>query len=321
MQSVAVIRGGPSSEYDISLLSGANVLDNLKKLHYSLIDIVIDPKGQWFRDQVKTSPENALRGIDVAFNAVHGQFGEDGRLQDILQHENVRFTGAAGAAATLSLDKDRSKEVLKRHGIKSPVGKVLENDQSLRKNAENVFATFKLPVMVKPLAAGSSVGMTLAKDFNQFWDGIQLALQHSSKVLVEEYLKGKEATAGVIEGLRGQRLYTTLVTEIIPPASSEYFDREVKYNGQTVEITPGNFTNDEVERIQQVARLAHQELGLRQYSRSDFIIMPNGLFYLETNSAAGVGLTKESLFPKALAADGIKFEEFLNHVLQLALHE
>lgn len=320
MQTVAVIRGGPSSEYDISLLSGANVLDHLGRLPYLVIDIVIDPEGHWIRDNVKMSKEKALHGVDVVFNAIHGQFGEDGRLQDILQHANVRFTGAAGAAAALSLDKERSKEMLRRHGVKSPIGKVIENNQNLRKNAEELFSSFKLPMMVKPLAAGSSVGITLAKDFNQFWEGIQLALQHSSKALVEEYLQGKEATAGVIEGLKGQSLYATLVTEIIPPASSDYFDREVKYNGQTTEITPGNFTRGEVAEIQRVTRLAHHELGLRQYSRSDFIVIPSGLYYLETNSAAGVGLTKESLFPKALAADGISFEEFLDHVLHLALN-
>jgi D-alanine-D-alanine ligase len=138
-------------------------------------------------------------------------------------------------------------------------------------------------------------------------------------VLVEEYIQGKEATAGVVEGLRGEKIYSLLPIEIIPPPKAAFFDREVKYNGETIERVPGNFTKEETAEIQRLARLAHEVLGQRGYSRSDFMVSPRGVYFLETNSAAGVGLTSESLLPKSLKAVGISFNEFLDHIVRDAI--
>ncbi len=319
MIRVGVLRGGPSSEHDISLLSGANILERLQREPYQPVDIFIDKQGQWHVRGMPMTPERALMGIDVVFNPLHGQYGEDGTVQRILDRIGIPYTGAGAYGAALSLNKPLTKEVMARHGVRMPMQRVLKVSPDLEKEALEAFRAFSPPVVVKPASAGSSVGMTLAKTFQEFWDGVKKAFEHSSQVLVEEYIKGKEATAGVVDGLRGQKLYGMLPIEIVPPASATFFDREVKYNGETIERVPGNFTKEEAAELQRLAKLAHEALGQRGYSRSDFIVTPRGVYFLELNSAAGVGLTKESLVPKALAAAGVSMDEFLDHVIKDAM--
>jgi D-alanine-D-alanine ligase len=321
MIKVAVLRGGPSSEHDISLLSGASILENLQREPYKTVDVFIDKQGVWHVRGLPMAPERALADTDVAINMLHGQYGEDGTVQRILDRVGVPYTGSGAYAAAVSLNKPLTKEILVKHGVRMPRHKVLKVSPNLEKEALEAFRAFSPPVVVKPAAAGSSVGMTLAKTFEEFWEGVKKAFEHSSQVLVEEYIKGKEATAGVVDGLRGEKVYSLLPIEIIPPPAATFFDRDVKYNGQTIERVPGNFTKEETEEIQRLAKLAHEVLGLKGYSRSDFMVTPRGVYFLETNSAAGVGLTKESLLPKSLAAVGVKFEEFLDHIIHHTMNE
>ncbi|MBI3573941.1 ATP-grasp domain-containing protein [Candidatus Kaiserbacteria bacterium] len=321
MTCVAVLRGGPSSEHDISLITGAKVLEHLHREPYQPVDIFIDKQGVWHVRGKPLPPERALSDIDVAWNAVHGQYGEEGTIQKILDRVGVPYTGAGAYASALSLNKVLTKEILAKEGIKMPRHRVLSVSPGLELEAMEAFRAFSPPVIVKPAGAGSSVGVTLAKTFTEFWEGVKKAFEHSREVLVEEYIKGKEATAGVVEGLRGQKYYAALPIEIIPPPKAVLFDREVKYNGETIERVPGNFTKEESSELQRLAKLAHEKLGLRHYSRSDFIVSPRGVYFLEANSAAGVGLTDQSLLPKSLAAAGISYEDFLDHIIQLALQK
>lgn len=321
MTRVAVLRGGPSSEHDISLLSGANILENLNREPYQVTDVFIDKEGVWHVRGVPVSPERALTGIDVAFNILHGQYGEDGSVQRILDRIGIPYTGAGAYSSALSLNKFLTKEHLKKHGVKMPRHKVLRVSPDLEQEAAEAFRSFAPPVIVKPASAGSSVGMTLANTFAEFWEGVKKAFEHSPQVMVEEYIKGKEATAGVVEGLRGEKLYAMLPIEIVPPPKATFFDREVKYNGETLERVPGHFTKEEAAELQRLAKVAHDALGQGGYSRSDFIVSPRGVYFLELNSAAGVGLTKESLVPKALKAAGVSMHEFLDHVIQNAIHK
>jgi D-alanine-D-alanine ligase len=255
----------------------------------------------------------------VAINVLHGQYGEDGSVQRILDRIGTPYTGAGAYAAAVSLNKPLSKEILAKQGVKMPRHKLLRVSSNLEKEMHEAFRAFSPPIIVKPASAGSSVGMTLAKTYDEFMEGVRRAFEHSSSVLVEEYIKGKEATAGVVEGLRGEKIYSLLPIEIIPPPKAAFFDREVKYNGETIERVPGNFSKEETAEIQRLAKLAHEALGQRGYSRTDFIVSPRGVYYLETNSAAGVGLTSESLLPKSLAAVGISFDEFLDHIISDAM--
>ncbi len=322
MIRVGVIRGGPSSEHDISLITGGQVLEHLKREPYLPVDIYIDKEGEWHVNGKPLPPERALAGLDVAWNAVHGQYGEDGTLQKILDRVGIAYTGAKAYASAISLNKAITKEILSKHGVRMARHKLLKVSPDLEKEAMEAFKSFSPPVVVKPAGAGSSMGMTLAKTFDEFWQGVKDAFAHSKEVLVEEYIQGKEATAGVVEKLRGEKYYSLLPIEIIPPSDAAFFDRTVKYNGKTIERVPGNFTREETEELQRIARVAHEALGLRHYSRSDFIVHPKrGAYFLESNSAAGVGLTPESLLPKSLAAAGISYDQFLDHVVQLALED
>ena len=297
MIKVAVLRGGPSSEHDISLITGANILESLQREPYRPLDIFIDKEGVWHARGLPMTPERELADSDVAINVLHGQYGEDGTVQRILDRIGTPYTGAGAYAAAVSLNKDLTKEILAKEGVKMPRHKVLRVSPDLEKEAREAFRAFSPPIVVKPASAGSSDGVTLAKTFEEFLNGVKKAFELSSQVLVEEYIKGKEATAGVVEGLRGEKIYSLLPIEIVPP-EGRFFDREVKYNGQTLERVPGNFTKEETAELQRLAKLAHEALGQRGYSRSDFMVSPRGVYFIELNSAAGVGLTKESLLPK-----------------------
>lgn len=318
MIKVGVLRGGPSSEHEISLLSGGAVLSNLKEDRFQGVDIFIDKEGIWHVRGIPMSPEQALLGIDVAINVIHGQYGEDGTIQKILDRVGVPYSGAGVFASALSLNKPLTKEVLSREGVRMPRHRVLKVSPNLESEAREAFRAFSPPIIIKPASAGSSVGMKLAKTFDEFWDGVKSAFHHSREVMVEEYIKGKEATVGIVEGLRGEKYYKLLPIEIVPPKGIDFFDFENKYNGKTMERVPGNFTKSETAELQHMAEVAHKALNLRDYSRSDFIVSPRGVYFLESNSAAGVGLTKESLLPKALAAIGVSFEDFLEHVIESA---
>jgi D-alanine-D-alanine ligase len=172
-------------------------------------------------------------------------------------------------------------------------------------------------VIVKPASSGSSVGISFVKDFLNFESAIREAFKHSNSVIVEEYITGKEATCGVIDSYRNYDYYPLPPVEIIPHEGT-FFDYASKYEGKSNEIVPGNFTDQEKKEIERLAVEAHKGLGLRHYSRSDFIIHPHrGVFILETNTLPG--LTEESLILKALESVGATLEHFLDHVVQLAL--
>jgi D-alanine-D-alanine ligase len=318
---VGVLRGGPTSEYDVSLKSGASILEAIDREKYEPRDLFIDRGGQWHLSGAPVTPESALRGVDVAFNVIQGQYGEDGRLHDILDTLSVPYTGANAEASVLAFDKARAKQAVKKLGLKTPRAILVTAEDAqgdLEKLAFNIFRSFPHPAIVKPAIGGSSVGMTIVNNFHTLAGALQAAFAVSPRVLVEEYIKGREATVGVIDGFRGEKTYALMPVEIIPPASRPFFDYTAKYGGETIERVPGTFTAGEKEELTSAARLAHEALGQAHYSRSDFIVSRRGIFFLETNNAAGVGMTKESLFPKALHAIGAPLGHFVEHVVTLA---
>ena len=171
--------------------------------------------------------------------------------------------------------------------------------------------------VVKPASAGSSVGVNICSDLPELRKGIEKAFQYGDAILVEEYIKGKEATCGIIEDFRGEHCYALPVIEIIPPDNT-FFDYEVKYDGSTREICPAGFEKSVKRKIEKIARKAHEVLGCRHYSRADFIVSNRGVYLLEVNTLPG--LTSESLLPKAAAAAGLEFPQLLDHLLKLALN-
>ena len=316
---VGVLRGGPSNEYEVSLKTGATVLKNLSAEKYNPVDIFIDRKGIWYVEGKPLKPFDALSKADVIFNALHGNFGEDGKLQHLLEDFKVKFTGSGSFASALGMNKTLSKEVFKKNKIKTPFSKTINKDEDFAEISNKIFNTFSLPIVVKPVSSGSSVGISIVKDFRFLNTALKVAFEHSDTVMIEEFISGKEATCAVIDGFRNERFYTPPAIEI-RPYSGKFFDFDAKYNGLSEEIVPGNFTEKEKKEIARLAVEAHKALGLRHYSRSDFIIHPKrGVFILETNTLPG--LTEASLLPKALKSVGATLPHFLDHIINLAINE
>jgi D-alanine-D-alanine ligase len=317
---VGVLRGGPSSEYEVSLKSGANILAALDQDKYQARDIFIDKGGVWHLHGAPVTPERALNGVDVAFNIVHGEYGEDGTLVRILDALAVPYTGADAFTSALAFNKHKTKEAVVGHGVKVAHGTLLDSNKitDLHKTALNIFKSLPHPLIVKPTIGGSSVGITKVHGFHELEHALDKAFKVSPHALVEEFIKGREATVGVIDHFRGEKAYALMPVEIVPPKSSPFFDYHAKYSGETLERVPGHFTFEEKHALMDAAKAVHQGLGLSHYSRSDFIVSPRGIYFLEVNPAAGIGFTSESLFPKALRAVGARVSDFLDHVIGLA---
>ncbi|MES2006488.1 MAG: D-alanine--D-alanine ligase [Patescibacteria group bacterium] len=313
---VGVLRGGPSSEYEVSLKTGAAVLKHLHPERFDTRDIFVDRKGSWHVHGAEATPEKALRGVDVVFNAMHGEYGEDGQVQRVLDTLNVPYTGSGAHASSIAFDKHRTKEAVKKLGVKTPRALVLDTPGDFEDMAFEIFRTFPHPAFVKPAIGGSSVGATLAENYHALAWGLERAFAVAPKVLVEEYIKGKEATVGVIDDFRNEKSYALMPIEIIPAEGHSFFSYDAKYGGKSIERVPGNFANHEKEELMNTARTVHEGLGLSHYSRSDFIVSPRGIYFLEVNTLPG--LTDESLLPKAVAAVGSRLPDFLEHVLTLA---
>lgn len=313
---VGVLRGGPSSEYDVSLRTGENVLKYLPS-NYEGIDILIDKAGNWHFDGIKKPYHKIFPYIDIAFIAMHGEFGEDGKVQQILEQFKVPFTGSGSMASACSMNKFLARKIFEGAGLKIPKGFLIKNETDAKEIAKLIFKKFSPPWVLKPVGKGSSVGVKIVSNFNDLKNSVESAFYENGDILFEEYIKGKEATCGVLENFRGEKYYALPPVEIIPPDKNIFFDYVAKYSGETQEICPANFTDDIKNEIQYLAKAAHSALGCRGYSRSDFIVSPRGIFLLELNNLPG--LTSESLLPKSAVAVGISFSDLLDHLIKISL--
>jgi D-alanine-D-alanine ligase len=230
----------------------------------------------------------------------------------------VPYTGSTALASAVGMNKVLSKKIYKNYDLKTPLHVTISKKDDLSGETINLFKSFPMPAVVKPVSGGSSVGTAIAKTLPDLENAVAEALKYSDQALIEEYISGKEATCGVIDNFRNEAVYALLPVEIRKPNESDFFDYQAKYGGLSQEICPGNFTAKEKETIQKMAKEAHKALGLRHYSRSDFIINPRrGIYILETNTLPG--LTGESLLPKSLKAVGCSLPDFLDHLISLAL--
>lgn len=317
---VGVLRGGPSNEYEVSLKSGANVLTALDTNKYDARDIFIDKNAQWHVRGAPVTPERALNGIEVALNVVHGEYGEDGTLQRILDALQVPYTGADALTSSVVFNKQLTNKAVSKLGVKVPHNSVVDSAKitDLHKTALHIFRAMPHPFIVKPVVGGSSVGITKVDNFDALEFALERAFAVSSNAMVEEFIPGREATVGVIDDFRNEEAYALMPIEIVPPASSPFFDYDAKYSGQSIERVPGHFSTEEKRALADAAKAVHAGLALRHYSRSDFIVSPRGIYFLEVNPAAGIGMTNESLFPKALQAVGSRTADFFDHIIKLA---
>jgi D-alanine-D-alanine ligase len=319
---VGVLRGGPSNEYEVSLQSGGAILQALRDKYehrYQVHDIFIDRKGQWHMQGLPVLPEDISRRIDVAFNALHGSYGEDGKVQSFLETHGIPYTGSDSLGSAIGMNKILAKKIFNDQGIKTPYGKeiasadIRENIQAIVKN---LFESFILPAVVKPASSGSSVGVSIVRSYTDLPAALLAAAEHGDTVIIEEFIPGIEATCGIVEHFRGQELYALPPVEIRPHAG--FFDYHAKYKGGSDEIVPATFSESIKKTVEDLAAKVHRALGLRHYSRTDFIIHPRrGIYVLEANTLPG--LTEESLLPKSLRAVGSDVHELADHLIVLAM--
>src|SRR3989338_1236657 len=291
---VAVLRGGPSPEYDVSLKTGANILSLLRKWEgrYEPVDIFISKDGEWHRDGIVREPYEALGDADVVWNAMHGHYGEDGQVQKQLENLKIPYTGSGMHASARAYDKEVAKLAYQNAGLLMPRHELFTPETLTEEKLVYVVRNYIHPVIVKPASAGSSVGVRLAHGIIELKEATKNAFAHSRKVLVEEFVQGREATCGVVEGLRGEKTYAL--------------------------IPYGNTTQEENAKIIEISKRAHEALGLRHYSSSDFIITPRGKIYiLETDSQPV--LHEDSRLYDSLLSTGIKPHDFVDHCISLVL--
>jgi len=280
MIKVTVLMGGISSEKEVSISSGKAVSKALKLAGYNVNEIVIND--ELFDPKIVDS--------DITFIALHGRFGEDGKIQKILEDNNIIFTGSSSSSCRLSFDKFISRELLIENNIKVPKGEKIKKDN---------FPSIDYPLIIKPPSEGSSVGCHLVKNENEFLKKIKDSLLYSSEILVEEYIPGREITAGIISGK------PLPLVEIIP--NHDWYDYNAKYKSDdTKYIVPAEVDKCIYSKIQKIGIDTFNVFNSSGFGRVDFRLSPtNEVFVLELNSIPG--FTKDSLLPKAAAADGINF--------------
>ena len=312
--------GGPSSEHDISLLTGRNVLKGLVEAGHYAHPVYIAESGNWFlgtRRGVAFDPVDVCGRFDVMFNATHGQYGEDGRLQQVFENCHVPFTGSGVAASALAMNKIISREIFMQAGLHVPRAIPIRADGfDPKKQMQEIHWMSAPPWVVKPASRGSSIGVSIAQTFPQLEEAISHAFSYDKNILVEEYIQGREITSGVLENFGGERHYALHPLEIIPPDGQlSYY--QAKYDGSTKEV-PAPFYGEMLRQIRSTAVTAHTILGCRHYSHTDMIIRGTKIYDLELNTLPG--RTSESLFPRAASWAKLEFPNLLDHLVQLTIH-
>ncbi|MBU2102142.1 MAG: D-alanine--D-alanine ligase, partial [Candidatus Omnitrophica bacterium] len=297
---VGVLAGGVSSERDISLQSGAQVCRTLDSRGVEAVFIDITS-----RDDVVIKAQLKLHAPDVVFIALHGEFGEDGSIQGILESIDIPYSGSGPVASRLAMDKIASKEVFAKKRIPIAPSCMLARGQ--------VMSTMvRYPVVVKPYCAGSSIGVSIVRDDMSLRQAIDVAFRVQDKLLIEQYIEGRELTVGIFKE------EPLAVVEIVPRGG--YFDFTTKYSDGLADlIAPAKLKQAVYRAVQKTAVAAHRSLGCRHFSRVDIRLSPDEVPYvLEVNSIPG--LTSHSLLPLSAAACGISFNELIMEMIRAAFY-
>jgi D-alanine-D-alanine ligase len=295
-QKIAVLMGGPGSERDVSLATGRGVSKALRSAGNDVIDVDV-------RDENFPLPNDA----DVAFNCIHGTFGEDGQLQKILEDRGVAYTGDGVEESRTAFDKILSKQKFLEHKIATPESEVIDAGQRPK---------MSLPLVVKPARQGSTVGIVIVKKEDELDSALKEAAKYDRKLLVEKFVSGRELTIGIL----GDQALPIL--EIIPKGG--FYDFNTKYPflnpqaGASAEhVCPANVETGLTKRIQELALAAFRALGLVVYGRVDVLLSEKGEpFVLEVNTIPG--MTEASLLPEAAAAAGISYVDLCLRIIELS---
>ncbi|MDN3707450.1 D-alanine--D-alanine ligase [Myroides ceti] len=324
MINVAIVMGGYSSEYPISIKSGNVVYENLDRKIYQpykvhiLKDkwVLVNEKNEEFAID-KNDFSAVVNGIkitfDIVFNAIHGTPGEDGLLQAYFKLIKMKHTSCDYYQAALTMNKRDMLSVLKPYGIKTAISYYLNQGDVV--NEESIIQRVGLPCFVKPNRSGSSFGISMVKNTKDLADAIEKAYKEDNEIIIESYLKGTEVSVGVIN-YKGETVVLP-ITEIV--SDNEFFDFEAKYQGKSKEITPARITEEEKMKIEDAAKRIYTILNMSGFSRSEFILVSGEPFLLEMNTIPG--LTEESILPQQAAVAGISLTQLFDNALQLGLKD
>jgi D-alanine-D-alanine ligase len=320
---IAVLAGGPSSEWEVSMRSGTEVLKHLPKEKYDAKLIQITKDGRWMLlDRKKALPlklfgedgrtaKSDLRKFDIAFIALHGAFGEDGTVQAILETIGLPYTGSGILASALGMNKLKATEVAKAAGLLTPKSLGISGTETKSEIKKN----FKYPVVIKPNESGSSMGVSIVREEKELSIAILKALEDGGAAIAQQYIKGRELTCGVL-GNTGSDLIALPPVEII--SKNTFFDYEAKYTSKTTEeVCPAKLPKNLERAVQELAIRAHRAIGADGLTRSDFILLKDKFYFLEVNTSPG--MTEASLCPKEAKAMGWEMGEFLDMIVRLAL--
>lgn len=330
---IAVLFGGTTAERDVSIASGAQVVKSLREVGHEVVavdtaygvlgedaesrllsgEVAAAPPAESSLDLLRTGDATAimrapeLEGVDVLFLALHGGTGEGGQLQALLDLVGVPYTGSGMLGSAMAMDKDISKRLMRCAGVPTPdwlMAPVL---------LEDIEEEIGFPCVVKPSKQGSTVGLTVVKEAAALEPAVELAAKYDDEVMIERFIAGRELTVPVLG------LDALPVGEII--SNREIFDYEAKYQpGGAQEIFPADLTGPETVNVQLLALRTHRALKLRGFSRIDFRLDSDGVFWcLEANTLPG--MTAASLFPKGASAAGIGFPVVCDQLCRLAIEE
>ena len=291
---IVVLMGGLSGERKISLLTGKACSKALKKKGYKVVDL--DAKGYFVEKLKKLKPK-------IVFNALHGKYGEDGFVQSILESLKIPYTHSGVLSSSLAMDKELSRLIFIKNNLKVPKYFLLQKDHQGNSNKKFNNKKIKFPIVIKPINEGSSLGVSICKNKKQFTSKYKKLMENYDRILVEEYIPGREIQVAVM----GEKALGAI--ELVP--RRQFYDYTAKYSNtaQTQHIMPAPLSPKKYKEILGLAKKAHELLGCRGITRSDFRFFKNKFYLLETNTQPG--MTKLSLVPEIAQYCGIKFEDLI----------
>jgi D-alanine-D-alanine ligase len=319
MKTVAVICGGNSGEYDISIQSGKVVAESLPHEKFKGYLVIVKdsgwyveyPDGRQFpvlKEDFSFVAEGVKVRFDLVFNAIHGTPGEDGKILGYFDVLGIPYTSSSMLVSALTFNKDICKRVVASHGVRVAKSVLLKKNHQM--NARMIIDVLGLPLFVKPNNGGSSVGVTKVKLPDQLLPAVYKAMKEDDEVLVESFIAGREFGCGVMQSKKGMIVFP--ITEII--SKNEFFDYEAKYtHGMADEVTPAQISVIAETKIKSTAALLFEALGCKGFVRFDFIISKGRLYFLEVNTVPGI--TQASILPKQANEMGIGLPELFEMAL------
>ena len=305
--TLALLYGGISSEREVSINSGNQVYEALDKEKYDVL-----------RYDTKTDLAKLVvdsNRIDVALIILHGLYGEDGTVQGLLDLLDIPYQGSTVLGSAIAMNKLISKQLYEHNDIPTPPFITVRQGDAI--DPKKYLKQLGLPLVIKPVEGGSSVGMTIAKSEASVKPAMDTAFEHDGTIILEAYIEGIELTGGVIGN---NDLQALPLIEIIPNEDHDFFDYEAKYvAGVSQEICPARIDEKLTEKAQTLAKMAHTALACKGYSRTDMILKGQDIFVLETNTIPG--MTATSLLPQAAAAAGLDFSSLLDKLIELSIQE